>query len=218
MKPLSTEYLSLFPTNVWKVQLDPDDTAPINAAVMELLEPRLQAHPLRPGETMQTETDLQSRAATTLKPLTGCVRKAVRSVLEYLKIHYEDFVITGLWVNIGAPGSHHKPHAHPNNFLSGSYYVEAPEGANRIQFHDPRPQTSIIKPPVSEMTPGTTDHVLVTVRPGTLLLFPAWLTHSVPTNESSGRRISVAFNIMFSGYGETMSTPLWQGNLSAPSE
>lgn len=218
MKPPRTEFLTLFPTTVWKVELDPEGAAPINQAIMDVLQPRLGDRALRPGETVQTETDLQVRAARELTPLTTHLRGAVRGVLEFLKVRYEDFVITGMWANVGAPGSSHKPHAHPNNFISGSYYVEAPEGGNQIQFHDPRPQTSIIKPPVEEMSPVTTDHVLVPVKPGTLVLFPAWLRHSVPTNESNERRISVAFNAMFTGYSDTMSSPLWQGNLSAPSE
>ena len=44
---------------------------------------------------------------------------------------------------------------------------------------------------------------------GTLLLFPAWLMHSVDPNRSDRLRISASFNIMFSPYAETMSQPLW---------
>ena len=44
---------------------------------------------------------------------------------------------------------------------------------------------------------------------GTLLVFPAWLVHSVDANRSERLRISASFNAMFSSYGETMSQPLW---------
>ncbi len=44
---------------------------------------------------------------------------------------------------------------------------------------------------------------------GTLLLFPAWLAHSVDPNESAEERVSVSFNMMFPGYAEAMSKPMW---------
>jgi len=51
--------------------------------------------------------------------------------------------------------------------------------------------------------------VVLTVKPGTLLLFPAWLPHSVDANRSDRERVSVSFNLMFSSYAETVSEPLW---------
>ena len=51
-----------------------------------------------------------------------------------------------------------------------------------------------------ELTSQNTDQVVVTVRNGTLLMFPAWLEHSVDANISKEERISVSFNIMFSSF------------------
>jgi uncharacterized protein (TIGR02466 family) len=101
-------------------------------------------------------------------------------------------------------------HTHPNNFLSGAYYVQTREGADTINFHDPRSQTAIVRPPVTELTADNTDQVVVKVADGTLLVFPAWLPHSVDGNASGDERISISFNIMFSAYAETMSKPLWE--------
>jgi uncharacterized protein (TIGR02466 family) len=93
--------------------------------------------------------------------------------------------------------------------LSGVYYVQVGPGADTISFHDPRPQTGIIRPPVTELSAQNTDQVVVRVENGTLLLFPAYLDHSVGPNESPDVRISVSFNVMFTDYAETMSPPLW---------
>ena len=49
----------------------------------------------------------------------------------------------------------------------------------------------------------------VHVPTGTLLMFPAWLQHSVDPNRSESRRISISFNVMFSAYAENISRPLW---------
>jgi hypothetical protein len=42
-----------------------------------------------------------------------------------------------------------------------------------------------------------------------LLMFPAWLQHSVDPNRSDRARISIGFNIMFPAYAEVMAAPLW---------
>lgn len=100
-------------------------------------------------------------------------------------------------------------HAHPNNFLSGVYYVQVQDGANTINFHDPRAQAGIIRPPVTELTAYNTDQVVVTVEVGTLLLFPAWLPDSVDANRNERARISISFNAMFRAFANTISPPLW---------
>ena len=97
-----------------------------------------------------------------------------------------------------------------NNFLSGVYCVQSQAGADTINFHEPRNQTSIIRPPVTELTAENTDQVVVKVADGTLLIFPSWLQHSVDANSSGGESIGVGFNIMFPSYAEKMSRPLWQ--------
>ena len=52
-------------------------------------------------------------------------------------------------------------------------------GAGAVNFHDPRPQTAIIRPPVTELTAEITDQAVVKVGDGTLLMVPSWLPHSV---------------------------------------
>ena len=104
----------------------------------------------------------------------------------------------------------HRVHSHPNNYLSGVYYVPTAQGANTIYFHDPRPQTSVFRP-VTELGSQNADQAVVTVADGTLLLFPAYLPHSVPANETSEPRISVGFNLMFEDFSKRMSPPRGSG-------
>jgi len=113
--------------------------------------------------------------------------------------------ITGCWANINSAGASHAIHSHPNNFLSGVYYIQTQAGADTVNFHDPRPQTSIIRPPITELTAQNTDQVVVNVSKGTLLMFPAYLSHSVSRNESGQSRISISFNLMFSLFAENLS-------------
>ena len=68
---------------------------------------------------------------------------------------------------------------------------------------------AIIRPPITELTAENTEQVVVSVKDGMLLMFPAWLQHSVDPNRSDRVRISVGFNIMFPSYAEAMAAPLW---------
>ena len=95
------------------------------------------------------------------------------------------------------------------------YYVRTHPGADTINFHDPRNQTGIIRPPVVELTAENTDQVVVRVKDGTMLVFPAYLQHSVDASASEDERISISFNIMFSSFAENLSKPLW-GAAAAP--
>lgn len=204
----ASDVVSLFPTLVWKMQLTSERRKPIDRAILGTMEKlrRNQAE-LRSGESWQSPNDLQRLPE--LEDLCSCVRQAARIVLRFLSVPDAAVEMTGCWVNLNAPGAAHRVHTHPNNYLSGVYYVQTAEGANLIYFHDPRPQSGIMRPPVTALTSVNADQAVVTVSNGTLLLFPAWLPHSVPANESRDLRISVSFNLMFSPYTETMSKPMW---------
>ena len=148
--------------------------------------------------------------------LVSCIHSTAQTVLRFLKVGDNAIEITGCRTNINASGAAHAVHSHPNNFLSGSYYVRTHRGVDSVNFHDPRPQTGILRPPVTELTPQNTDQVVVTVSDGILLMFPSYLAHSVAPNESDKLRISISFNMMFSLYAERLSRPLWESTADAP--
>ena len=206
----TSDVLRMFPSFVWKAELEQDVHRSINLKIVEKLDDLRQSMPeLAPGEAWQSDQALHRLPE--FRELVQGVNAAVSEVLDFLKIGAEPFEITALWANMSAVGAAHRMHSHPNNFLSGVYYVQAQDGADTINFHDPRAQTGIIRPPVTELTAENTDQVVVSVECGTLLVFPAWLPHSVDANSSGKTRISLSFNIMFSRFSENMSQPLWQG-------
>jgi uncharacterized protein (TIGR02466 family) len=144
------------------------------------------------------------------RDLVACVRRVVPGVLRFLRIGYDAYQVPACWATVLSRGAAHPMHQHPNNFLSGVYYVRTHPGADTINFHDPRNLTGIIRPPVVELTAENTDHVVVRVKDGTMLVFPAYLQHSVDASASDKERISISFNIMFSFFTEHLSKPQWQ--------
>ena len=204
----SREIISMFPTFVWQTIIKKEINQTMNRDLVNKLETLRQTAPeFDQDASWQSARDLHNLAE--FQTLVSFVKETVKSVLAFLKIGYEGFELTGCWANINVVGSTHKMHSHPNNFLSGVYYVQTDEGSDTINFHDPRIQTGIIRPPVTELTDQNTDQVVVRVKNGMFLLFPSWLQHSVDANQGAQARISVSFNIMFSPYVETMSRPLW---------
>jgi uncharacterized protein (TIGR02466 family) len=204
----ASEVIAMFPSFVWKIQIDSALRDALNLGIEALLlDMRRKLPPLEAGRGWQSDYTLHRREE--LRELVSCVDRGVSTILRFLRIGYDAFEITGCCTTVLARNAAHKTHSHPNNFLSGVYYVRVDPGADRINFHDPRSQVAVIRPPVVELTAENTDQVVVQVRSGTLLFFPSWLAHSVDANPNETERISVSFNVMLSSFTERLSQPLW---------
>ena len=205
----ASDVLPMFPSLVWKLTLRPDVRDALATDVLAALATlRSEQPPLARGQGWQSPRDLHRRDE--FATLVGCIHDAARSILRFLHVADDAACeITGCWATVLAPGAAHKLHSHPNNFLSGVYYLRTSPGADTINFHDPRKQTGVIRPPVLALSAENTDQVVVPVSAGTLLMFPSYLEHSVDATSSDDERISVSFNLMFSDYVQTMSPPLW---------
>ena len=201
--------MRLFPTVVWRAEIRPDASRRINEAIVAIAALRRGTANPAAGRGWQSGHDLHELHE--FRELTESSGVTVRDVLDCLRIGEVAFEMSDCWANMNAPGAAHGLHSQPNNFLSGVYYVRVPNGGDNINFHDPRIQTGILRPPVVELTADNTDQVVVRVGEGTVLLFPAWLPHSVDANRGDRDRISVSFNVMLSGYAAELSKPLWQG-------
>lgn len=210
----SSDVIPMFPTLVWKVQLDPQLHKKIDAQILAVLA-RLRdpLPPLAPGNGWQSIQTLHTLEE--FQDLVSCVHRVVAGILHFLKVGYDAFEISACWATVLATGAAHRVHHHPNNYLSAVYYLRTHPGADTINFHDPRSQTRVIQPPVVNLTADNTDQVVVRVRNGTLLAFPAYLQHSVDANASEEERISISFNIMFSDFTKNLSKPLWGNHASS---
>ena len=204
----NSDVLSIFPTPVWKFELTAEAQKTVHKNILETLEGiRPSAAELISAGGWQSQHDLHKLDA--FRDLVSYIDDTVQIILKFLKIGYDAFEITACWANIIPSGAAHRTHSHPNNYLSAIYYVQTQAGADTVNFHDPRAQTSIIRPPVTELTADNTDQVVMKVDSGTLLVFPSYLQHSVESNSSDKERISISFNIMFSSFTENLCKPLW---------
>ncbi|MFC3677243.1 TIGR02466 family protein [Ferrovibrio xuzhouensis] len=201
----------LFPTPLWVADLPPEQALSLNSKLKTLIYGQADRPPnLQVGATWQTDPNLQQRAE--FAEFIGLVNLAARSALEFLQVRYDGFEVTGCWANINPQTGMNPAHMHPNNFLSGVYYVSLPGDTGEIVFSDPRPQAAMVMPVVKQWNRYTSNESRVVLKPGRFVLFPAWLVHWVPVNPSPEHRISIAYNIMFSDFTRQVSPPQWQGN------
>jgi uncharacterized protein (TIGR02466 family) len=203
------DLLQIFPSFVWRACLKLDVYAPINKSILSSLEEiGAPLTNLKPGESWQSDHNLHEQEQ--FRSATDWIKAAADNVLDYLKVTHTGAKLTGCWANVNAPGASHRLHSHRNNYLSGVYYVQVPEGANTINFFDPRTQAGVIRPPVSVFTPENTEQVVLKVREGMVMIFPAWLQHSVDANLGNQARISLSFNVMLTDFTESIARPHWK--------
>jgi uncharacterized protein (TIGR02466 family) len=109
------------------------------------------------------------------------------------------------WANVNRRDNGNEFHIHPGCLWSGTYYVD--DGGTgddltlggEFEIQDPRgPATIMYAPSLAPKVPGglsTGASELIRARAGMMVLFPAWLSHSVRPYHGDGVRISIAFNL-----------------------
>lgn len=103
--------------------------------------------------------------------------------------------LDNLWVNILRPGGGHSGHIHPHSILSGTVYIEVPDGASSLKLEDPRLPMMMARPGLTEAaTQAEQPFVYLTPKPGTILMWESWLRHEVPPNSAKAERVSISFN------------------------
>jgi len=103
--------------------------------------------------------------------------------------------LDSLWVNLLKSGGHHSAHIHPHSILSGTLYIEVPNGAGTIRFEDPRFPMMMAAPVRRDDAPEELrPFVGIQPRPGLLLMWESWLRHEVLPGTAKTDRLSISFN------------------------
>ena len=117
---------------------------------------------------------------------------------DVLKINKSIF-LNNAWININQKDNLNQVHTHPNNILSGVYYVKTPEKCGNIVFRHPgfdmmeRDWEDIVSD--SNHNVYNSDTWWLPPKANTLYIFPSWIKHLVGPNMSDEERISISFNV-----------------------
>ncbi len=96
------------------------------------------------------------------------------------------------WATVLETGGHQDPHHHPSGCLSGVYYVQLPAEGEPGALEFGRPAAEFAAADMLEVTS-------LRPRPGLLVLFPSFFWHRTIPFDGSGRRISIAFDVIPEG-------------------
>lgn len=194
---MPSKRLNLFPTPVVVDQLE--DSAALNAALEEIIYARMASEKGVQRSNIggwHSESDLlewggaaASRVAEHALGLATANTKTVRGGELAWGIR--------AWVNVFGTGAGNAAHVHGGNYWAAVYYVKIGTGeGGRLRLHDPRAPALRMHAPLLRFT-GAGRELMHPVVPeeGQMVLFPAWLMHSVEPWEGAGDRISIAMNI-----------------------
>ena len=192
------DFLEIWPTYIVQRRLD----------ACEDWNDRLVAHITDMDSTQENLTTEYRKADffASNEPAVGWLEdRIVETVAGYLRNFAEPdlrWTIKG-WPSVNRIGDYHAPHVHPWCYLSGTYYVRLPRGesgdtlastpSGAINFSDPRPAASQI---AIEGDPYSKPQFWLLPEPGTMLIWPSSLIHTVYPNMSPEQRISISFNIL----------------------
>jgi uncharacterized protein (TIGR02466 family) len=103
--------------------------------------------------------------------------------------------LDSLWVNVLTGGGAHSGHIHPNSVLSGTVYVEVPDGSGALRLEDPRLPLMMAAPQRRSDAPEAQRRfVYLQPQAGMVLIWESWLRHEVMPNAARTPRISLSFN------------------------
>ena len=116
-----------------------------------------------------------------------------------------ELFITKSWTTITKKFGFNTPHHHNTNTVVGVYYVKTSDKCGDLLLHDPRGAMSFIE----KFEINTQGHLVsgrsyyrITPKIGDLILFPAYIVHSVEPNMSDDERISVALNFYHKDFNQ----------------
>ena len=104
-------------------------------------------------------------------------------------------VCTSMWAIINKKGNFNIEHTHPNNYLSAAYYVKAPKNCGNFKATNPNILNRHIRAKAEQPNELNSNSASIKINEGDLIIFPAYLPHSVEENKSDEDRVIVSFNI-----------------------
>ncbi len=182
----------LFPTSLYEGEIDPGILADLAHSIRSLAQDDAAGRGWSrehgyAGYTSYASLDDLPRRDPAFAELAKLLAKHARAFARELRWDAKP-KLDSLWVNLLKTSGHHAGHIHPHSILSGTLYVEVPNGSGPIRFEDPRLPSMMAAP--------TRPDTFVTVQPraGLVLMWESWLRHEVLPGTGRGERLSISFN------------------------
>jgi len=180
---------NIFPTTI--VAYDNPKYLDHNTKILQLLDKEEFSPP--PDQPFQTiDNHLERREE--FQELYSWFYECLEDYRKTFRYDCDTFEIVLSWANKSDKTGAHKPHIHPNSFLSAIYYIS--ENPSPTFFEDPRYQirTGIV---IRSATPIGHNVWPCPSETGSLVIFPSWLEHYTDAQENlKGWRYTISFNVL----------------------
>jgi len=103
-----------------------------------------------------------------------------------------DLKNSGSWFNVYRRGDYQEKHVHPNSIISAIYILTASKDSAKIHFTTPLNDMFYVKRTSQQQQ--SAQQIKCESVPGTLIVFPSYLPHSVERHDSDSLRISLSYN------------------------
>jgi uncharacterized protein (TIGR02466 family) len=183
----------LFATRIWQSRLVPLYDQLPNWG--ELITAMRVAQPQSGGRTNRrgwNSAEMFVLERTEFAALNAMIRAACTVALQDMKIGGTKFRLQS-WINMHDRGGFNVSHVHEGSLLSGSFYVQVPQGSGSFVLREPR--AGVVHGLLKGMVPNGHNDIQLVPEPGLLVIFPCWLEHYVEAHESDTPRITIAFNV-----------------------
>lgn len=192
------------------IMLRPKGAADVNAGLARQILERAGREPgvaRSNAGGWQSRPDLLNWGGPEVAAYRGWLERAVRAAqrLPARRAGVEEFRLSftaQAWANVSRAGHYNEVHTHPGNHWAVVYYVTAPPPdparplSGRLELRDPRPAAPFAAAPGFSFGAAMT----LPAEAGLMVLFPAWLEHSVHPFFAAGERISIAANVAITDY------------------
>lgn len=194
----NTNVIELFPTPLIATKM-PDNLANI-IPFLDAQAPNTGSDVANYGERSENSYILNEPECIEAKTF---ILQQVKEFADNLLLYdYDEYELSQSWVSRKHPGQHHTMHTHPNSLISGVfYYGEPAPNTPAIKFHKMTGGMNVNQlqaktKPDKRSSKFAWENFSIQFEPGLLVIFPSYLFHSVPINESDKVRSSVAFNVV----------------------
>ena len=196
---MSKKILELFPTTLFTTNLidtnqySADDLSDLGNMLMDPGAPETPDHIIGEGN-MKTCYVEDWRLATYMVNEDDDLCSAINAGLSILAYTsgLELVALADSWYTVMHKGSRIHRHRHDSSVLSGTLFVNAPEGSHGIAFVNPTTVNQSMYR-VNTRTKYTEAAKLIPAKTGDLFIYPSWLEQFVPVVECDNR-ITISFN------------------------
>ena len=194
---LKITHTDLWATPIWQYHLD-DNVVNFTKIISEVYEIKQFQKTRILSNQGGWQSDFIEPTDTELSKLMTHIKNNFQKCYDDLNVqkkYYNSEIV--YWININGFGHANRKHMHPNSILSGCVYLKVPKDSGNIIFNPNLANEYFFNSFTECNNDITSNETTFFPEEKKVIIFPAFLPHSVGKNNSNEDRISIAFNSCF---------------------